>query len=120
MAITESTHAAEFLVSEANGWRSRKTITIAKGAALTAGTVLGTVTASGQYAQHDPKATDGTEVATGILYGNVDATAADQQAVAIVRDAEVARAGLTFKTGIANADKKAAMAALETAGVVAR
>lgn len=42
----------------------------------------------------DDGSNDGRRQATGILYGSVDATLADAQAVAIVRDAEVAAARL--------------------------
>jgi len=43
--LTEGQHAGEFLVSEANGRRSRETITVASGQDLSAGTVLGKITA---------------------------------------------------------------------------
>ena len=45
--LTESTHAGEFLVSEANGCRSRDTGTVVSGQDLVAGAVVGIVTASG-------------------------------------------------------------------------
>jgi len=94
--ITESTHTAEFLLSEANGARSRETITVLSGEGeLAAGTVLGIVTASGKYAAYDNAAIDGTEVAKAVLYAAVDATSADAAGVAIVRDAEVIESALT-------------------------
>ena len=51
--------------------------------------VLGKATASGKYKELDPAAVDGSEVAAGILYDAVDASAADAEGVAIVRLAEV-------------------------------
>jgi hypothetical protein len=43
-------HPGEFILSEANGQRSREAITIASGAGIiAAGTVLGKVTATGKY-----------------------------------------------------------------------
>ncbi len=44
MALTEGRHSAEFIMSEASGSRSRDTITVASGAALVAGTVVGKIT----------------------------------------------------------------------------
>jgi len=47
--LIEARHPGEFLMTEANGQRSRETITIASGAGIIApGTVLGKVTASGK------------------------------------------------------------------------
>ncbi|WP_287995742.1 head decoration protein, partial [Acidiphilium sp.] len=48
MALTETLHAGEFIVSEANGTRSREEITIAAAAAaLPVGQVLGKITKAG-------------------------------------------------------------------------
>ena len=48
--LVETRHPGEFILSEANGQRSREAITIASGAGIiAAGTVLGKVTASGKY-----------------------------------------------------------------------
>ena len=44
MALTEGSHAGEFLLSEANGGRSRELITLLLGQNLKAGAVLGKVT----------------------------------------------------------------------------
>ena len=44
-----------------------------------AGVVLGNVTENGKYTAIDPTAVDGSEVAAGILYGAVDASAADAE-----------------------------------------
>jgi hypothetical protein len=118
--INESRHAGEFMVSEANGHRSREVVTIASGAALEAGTVLGKVTASGNYKLHDAAAADGSENAVAVLYARADASGGDVQATAIVRDAEVADGALTFKSGISGADRTAAIADLATVGIIAR
>ena len=85
--LQEGRYAGEFVVSEGNGSISRETITVLSGETLEAG--LGKVTASGKYKALDPAAVDGSEVAAGILYDAVDASAADAEGVAIVRLAEV-------------------------------
>lgn len=120
MTLNEDTHAGEFMVSEANGDRSREEITVVDGQTLKAGHVVGIVTASGKYAEHDPAAGDGTEDAAGILYRAVTADGADETGLAIVRDAEVARGALVFKDGMSEPEKDAAAADLEVLGVIVR
>lgn len=95
--LTEGRHTAEFLKSEANGYRSRDTVVLSStAAALAAGTVLGKITASGKFVAYDEAGTDdGRRVAAGVLYANVADSAADQNVVAIVRDAEVKEDALT-------------------------
>jgi len=118
--LTESMHRGEFLESEANGKRGRRAATIASSVALKTGTVLGMVTASGKYKLHDPAAVDGTETASAILYGDADASGGDAPAVVVVSDAVVIGAALTYKSGMSQANKDAAQAALEAQGIVFR
>lgn len=87
--LTEGKHAGEFVLSEGNGLISREVRTIASGQNLAAGTVLGKITASGKYAAYDNAALDGTQTAVEVLFDNVDASAADVEAVTIARNAEV-------------------------------
>lgn len=96
---TEARRTGDYLISEANGTRSRENIVIVSGAGtLQPGTVLGRVTASGKYNVYDPDDTDGggTGLATAraVLYAAVDATDGDAPAVAHVRDCEVTEARL--------------------------
>ena len=212
--LTEGKHAAEFLVSEAAGSRSRERITVLSGETLVAGAVLGKVTVgaatpaafagnaantgtiaavtlgagakagvykvviiepatnagkftvedpdgitigtgtvgvefagggltftvadgatdfsagegftitvaagSGKYREYDPANTDGSQTALAVLFAAVDAATADRPGVAIVRDAEVNAAELSWFTG-ATADQKAAgLAQLAIAGIIGR
>ncbi len=87
--IIEKNRAAEFVLSEGNGRISREVVTIAAGAALGAGTVLGIVTNTGDYAAYNAAANDGTEIAAAILWADVDATNTAVEAVVIARQAEV-------------------------------
>ncbi|MGB0467763.1 MAG: head decoration protein [Pontibacterium sp.] len=104
MAIqTEARRTGEFIVSESNGHRSRETVTLT-GGDFPAGQVLGVITANGKYTDYDAGAADGTETAAGILYAATDASAADQNAVVIVRDCEVASAALTGSDAAGVAD----------------
>lgn len=116
--LTEGNHTAEFILSEANGDRSREVVTIASGNDLGAGHVLGKITASGKYADYDADAADGTETAAAVLYADCDASTADAEAVVIMRDAEVSAAKLVW-TDKAN-DETAGTADLAAVGIVAR
>ena len=103
---TEAVHTAEFLLSESNREISREAITVAAGDPLPAGQVLGIQTATGHYAAYSPAATDGTEVAVGILHAALPASADVRNGVAFARLAEVAAARLTGLDAAAIADLK--------------
>lgn len=93
---TEPARPLEFLIQE-DPHLSRERITIAAAAsAMVAGTVVGRITASGKYAIYDNGASDGTEVAAGILCYDVPDSASDQEAVIIERLAAVKSAGLNW------------------------
>ncbi|UQE01156.1 head decoration protein [Bradyrhizobium japonicum] len=99
--FNEGRHPAEFLLSEANGQRSRGNITIGQNQTIVPGSVLGQITASGQYIAHDPAAADGSQVAAAVaLYGAVTGAGATAAISAIVREAEVNGKTLTTKTGL--------------------
>jgi hypothetical protein len=86
------------LVSEGNGNISREDITVKMGEVLAVGAVLGKITSSGKYVAVNLAASDGSQVAAGVLFGAVDATAADTAAAAHVRLAEVLGAELVYGT----------------------
>lgn len=103
--LSEGKHTGEFLLSEAEGLRSRDVVTVTQaGAALAAGTVMSKLTASGKWVPYDDEGTDGSEVASGVLYDNLVATTGDVQAVMFVRDAEVAGVRLVGAIGAYVAD----------------
>jgi len=118
--LTEGRFAGEFLVSEGNGRISRESITVLSGQTLEAAAVLGKVTASGKYKVLDPAAVDGSEVATGILYDAVDASAADAEGVAVVRLAEVNAAELVWPEGITGGEQTTALGELAALTIIAR
>lgn len=121
-AKTEPRHSGEFLLSEAEGTRSRDNIKIASGAGkVVAGAVLGKVTASGKFLPHNPGASDGTQTAIAVLLDAVDATSADAACVAITRDAEVKAAELTYHASTDTAPELAAVqASLAAVGIIVR
>lgn len=96
--FTETVHQGEFLLSEANGFRSRdvKVVTVSGATKWLSGTVLGKITATGKFVKYDEAGTDdGRRVAAGVLYNELDPVAGDIDATVIVRDAEVLESALT-------------------------
>lgn len=96
--LTETIHQGEWLVSEANGKRSRSTVVVTVSGATKwlSGTVLGRVTATGKYVKYDEAGTDdGRRVAAAILWNELDPVAGDIRAVIFDADAEVIEAKLT-------------------------
>lgn len=84
------------------------------------GTVLGKVTASGKFKPLAPGASDGTENAAAIILETSDATSADQTVVLLRRRAQVVLQALVWPGSITGPQKAAALASLETLGIVAR
>lgn len=120
-SITEDLHRGAFVVSEANGHRSRLTDVLASDAGnnLQAGAVLGRQTVDGKLYLLAPAAADGTETAVAVLYGAVDASAADQPCVTIGRDAEVNDNDLNY-AGADAGQKTQAIADLAAVGIIVR
>ena len=120
--LNEGLHPGEFLMTEANGQRSRENIVIASGAGVIApGTVLGKVTASGKYLASAVGATDGSETPAAINIYGADASAADAEVSAIIRDAEVNGNRLVYHADRDDpAEKTAAHDALGLIGIIVR
>lgn len=122
---TMAPRALAFLLSEANGSRSRAIGTIAAGAGvLDAGTVLGRITASDKLTASPAAETagiEGAETAVAILAYGVDATEADVDVTIVDRDA-VAKAGhLTYAATVDDATKIAAkITQLDAVGIRVR
>lgn len=118
--IQEGRRTAEYIASEANGFRSRETGTVdATGGALEPGTVLGKITATDTLVALDPAAADGSQTAVGILYEGV---AADQvvRRTYTARDTEVVADRLIYPTGITVPQTETADAQLAALGIIKR
>lgn len=114
-------HNGAFIMSEANGKRSRENVMVARG--LRAGTVLGAAGATATDVYSGVEAA-GFGAATGILINATPAGEGAVEAAVIVRDAEVNRHCLVWTqdddTPAADADIAAGIAALEALGIRAR
>lgn len=80
-------------------------------------TVTGAVV---KFTQFDPTANDGSQYPAGVLLNSVDATSADKPCVVVVREALVVPDFFTWKTGVTNAQKAAAVATLKSNFIVPR
>jgi hypothetical protein len=116
--LTKGPNDMAFVISEANGFRSRENAVVTAAAALEPGSVLGKITASGKYVLHNPAAADGSQAAAGIL-GFALGIGEENRAV-IVRDAEVDATKLTYLTGMSAPNIALAVADLLALGVVVR
>jgi len=121
---TEGKHPSEFIVSESNGTQSRDkvTVTVPAGETYVPGTVLGQNTTSAKYRAYDDAASDGHDVAAGILFGECDNSAGVgavdfEDAVIINWSAEVRAADLVWGLGV---DDDGGLADLATLGIKAR
>ncbi|TWG90330.1 bacteriophage lambda head decoration protein D [Mesorhizobium sp. J18] len=118
--LNENRGTANFLVSEANGmYRSREEGTVAAGTApgLLAGTILGKLTAGGNYVQYNPAGADGSQTIAGILF---EAAVGTVKRTIVVRDCEVNGAHLIYQAGADDAAKATANAALAALGIIVR
>ena len=126
--FTEGRDPGEFLLSEANGQRSRSSVTIASGSGVIApGAVLGVYTSganAGKYSLAPASAADpnvGNQTAVAVALYGCDATSADQQIAVIARDAEVNANILSYASSVNDGAKKAAkIAQLAAVGIIAR
>jgi hypothetical protein len=95
-------------------------ITIADATDFVVGDTFTITVTGGDYEALDPAEDDGAQIAAGILWDGVDASAADAKCAVIVRDAEVKSGELTWPVGITDAQKATATAQLNARGISLR
>jgi hypothetical protein len=112
--LTQGPRAAEFILSEANGQRSRENGSLLSGENLTAGTVL--MAAGTKLVKYEVDTTG--SAAIGVLIHDTDATGGDVACSYIARDAEVKR---EFLVGPGDTDGDAEVeASLKLVGIIVR
>ena len=121
-ALRELLNLGDLLKYEEETLRySRDQVTVAAGASLELGAVVGRVTTTGKIERFDHDATDGTEHPAGILLGEVDASLGDYpDGIMLARHGIVASVAVVWPEGITSPQKAAAIAALETRGILIR
>lgn len=120
-AITNDLTLGDLLKYEEENLYSRDQVTVVNGQNLKLGTVIGRVSATQKVKALDPSATDGSEVAAGVVLQSIDASAAEKTNGLIVsRQAIVADHALVWPVAITTEEKTAAIAQLEAIGVLVR
>ena len=121
-ALHEPLNLGDLLKYEEESLRySRDQVTVASGQNLELGAVAGRVTATAQIKRFNPAANDGTEHPVGIVLEPVDATLADREdGILLARHGIVASHAVVWSEGITPEQKAAALAALETRGILVR
>ena len=119
--FAESMNLGDLLKYEAPNLYSRDRVTVVAGNNLPLGAVVGMVTATGKVKSLDPSATDGSEVAAGVLMQACDAALAERtDGLLLARHAIVSDHALQWPTGITTGEQQAAIAQLKSLGVLVR
>lgn len=124
-ALSEANNLGDLLKYEAPNLYSREQLPIAAGQTLALGAVIGITTSTGRAKSVDPSATDGSQVAAGVLLQGVDASSSTSASapvtgIAVVRHAIVADHALVWPTGITAAEKLTAIQQLQNLGMLVR
>jgi len=107
-SFSETTYDPDRLIAgEADDLVSEK-VTIAAGADLTRGAILGKITASGKYALCDKAAVDGSENPVAVLAEDAAAASADAEGL-IYLAGQFNESAITLAAGTAVADVKDAL-----------
>ena len=116
--VTSGPRPLMFLLTEANGQRSRANKTIPSGSGVVvSGQVCAIVTATGAVKPLAAGASDGTQTAACISMYTYDATSAAVMGAFIDADAEVIEEELVWPVGISGPQKLTAVADLRKAGI---
>ena len=119
--FAESMNLGDLLKYEAPNLYSRDRVTVVAGNNLNLGAVVGMVTATGKVKSLDPSATDGSEVAAGVLMQACDAALAERtDGLMLARHAIVSDHALAWPAAITSAEQLAAIAQLKALGVLVR
>lgn len=120
--LTQPPTIGDVLKYEINPNFTRETVTLLAGTNYPVGAVLGRITASGKLKLGTATGTDGAQNVAAVLLSAVDASAADKEAVVILRGpAIVSKSALVFDPSVDDVTKTAAKHAQLTAlGIIPR
>lgn len=120
--FTEPNNLGDLLKYEADKNYCREVVTVAQGQNLKLGTILGMVEANDQVKAvfSDDEATDGSNIAVGVLLEDVDATSEAKKSLMVARDAIVSSACVIFPAEATSDQKKKIIKDLEARGLVIR
>lgn len=111
---SETPRNCGFVLSEANGNRSRDNVTLEGGftdaGVLKAGTVLGKLTSGGKYVASPASGADGSQTAVAVLLYETDISDGDVDAAVLSSDAEVNGGELEYEATVDTDNEIAAKA----------
>ena len=111
MAVfTEGRHTGEFVLSTIGNISYQKVTIVSGAGVLRPGAVLGALTTGGKFQLSPATGSDGSQVASAVLLGDVDATSADVAATVIDFGAELKGVALNYHASVDDATKRAAKA----------
>ena len=121
-ALTQPPTMGDVLKYELNPNLTRETVTLLAGTKYPVGAVLGRVTSSGKLKLSTATGSDGAQNTAAVLLYATDASAADAEAVVIVRGPAIAsKSALVFDASVNDAAKTAVKHAQLTAlGIIPR
>lgn len=124
VTFTEGRHAAEFVLSEANGGRSRESATIAVGQDLAVGQIVeddGTGKLTAMTGTLNTAGALITQAKGVVLYAGASDSATSQAVAYIARDAEVNGNLITFPAETTTGDERnKTIASLALLGIIVR
>ncbi len=118
--LSEGNNLGDVLKFEATHFYSRDVLTVPDGQNLSLGAVVGIQTVDGKARVLDPAASDGTEVAAGVIVQDSAPSGADEDVPFIVRHAIVTDHALVWPGGITTPEKTTAIAQLKAVGILVR
>jgi hypothetical protein len=123
--LTEGVRNTGFVMSEANGQRSRENVTLRGGftgaGLIKAGKVLGALTSGGKYVESPASGADGSQTAIAVLLYDADVSDGDVVVAVIRRDAEVNGNLLSYDDSVDTDNEIAAKATqLAAVGIIVR
>ena len=117
--IKQTLNLGDLLKFEEQSFYSRQRVTLLAGQTLVLGTVLGQVSTSGKVKALDPSATDGSQIACGVLLQDCDAYLVDRDdALMLARHGTVAQHALTWPAAITQTERETAQQQLQTRGIL--
>lgn len=117
-STAQPTNMADILLTEVCAGWTKDTVTVAASQTLAMGQVVGQVSASGQFVPLAPTATDGSQIAAGVMLDAIAPVASTQKGTIIARGAVVDASRLLWPSGITAAQKTTALAQLKALGIV--
>lgn len=120
-ALREPNNLGDLLKYEAPNLYSREAAIVSAGQNLALGTVVGRDSTTGKLGALTPAATNGLEVAVGVLANPVEAALIDRaDAILITRHAILARHAVIWPAAITPTQQATALLQLEARGVLVR